>query len=177
MNEKQQASPNPAAGNETLRVTYRPARVTVLFVGESPPASGRFFYARNTGRYRARLAVFQAVDPAITDRTFLDTFRAAGCYLVDLCPAPVDQLPPPLRRAAHRAAEPRLAEEIRQLRPRLIVTTLYSIERSTSRAMAAADWAGPALVLPYPGRWEHLRKRFAAGLTPVLEALLGSGEV
>jgi hypothetical protein len=28
---------------EILRRSFRPARVRVLFVGESPPASGRFF--------------------------------------------------------------------------------------------------------------------------------------
>ena len=32
------------AARERLRRRYRPARVRILFVGEAPPASGRFFY-------------------------------------------------------------------------------------------------------------------------------------
>jgi hypothetical protein len=33
---------------EAVRARYRPPRITTLFVGESPPASGKFFHAGNT---------------------------------------------------------------------------------------------------------------------------------
>jgi hypothetical protein len=33
---------------EAVRAQYRPQRIATLFVGESPPASGKFFYYGNT---------------------------------------------------------------------------------------------------------------------------------
>jgi hypothetical protein len=30
-----------------VRAEYRPQRITVLFVGESPPSNGKFFYYGN----------------------------------------------------------------------------------------------------------------------------------
>ncbi len=77
----------------------------MLFIGESPPASGRFFYHRDSGLYRATCDAFQIIDPAINDENFLAAFQAMGCYLIDLCPDPVDRLDPPSRRAACRAGE------------------------------------------------------------------------
>jgi hypothetical protein len=35
---------SPGVETEALRNVYRPERVRVLFVGESPPVSGAFFY-------------------------------------------------------------------------------------------------------------------------------------
>jgi hypothetical protein len=40
-----------ASARERLRRHYPPARVRILFVGESPPASGRFFYQCSVERY------------------------------------------------------------------------------------------------------------------------------
>jgi hypothetical protein len=38
---------------EALRESFRPKPIRILFVGEAPPASGRFFYSANSGLYRA----------------------------------------------------------------------------------------------------------------------------
>lgn len=121
------------------------------------------------------LEVFAAVDPAIKEQTFLGVFRDVGCYLEDLCPDPVDLLPRLRRRAACEASEALLAGKIAELRPRMIVTLVRSIEGNVGRAIAAANWNGPLLLLPYPGRWRHLRNQFAERLRPVVETLLRSG--
>lgn len=153
-----------------------PEQVHLLFIGESPPASGRFFYAGDSGLYRATVQVFQAVDAGINNRSFLKAFQASGCYLVDLCPTPVDRLAPALRRASCAANEASLAETIQHLRPRVIVTTLRSIEGNVAKAILLANWNGPTIHLPYPGRWAHLREQFVDGLTPVVAQLLKSKE-
>src|SRR6202041_2824409 len=77
---------------ERVRRLYRPDRVRILFVGEAPPASGRFFYRGDSGLYRAVRDTFKIVDPSIHDEDFLAAFQALGCYLIDLCPDPVDRL-------------------------------------------------------------------------------------
>jgi hypothetical protein len=48
---------------------------------------------------------FQAIDPAITDATFLRTFQSSGHYLLDLCPEPVDRLDALSRREEGRKGE------------------------------------------------------------------------
>jgi hypothetical protein len=56
-----------------------------LFIGEAPPASGRFFYNRDSGLYRPLRDAFHYLDDSINDENFLSAFQAAGCYLIDLC--------------------------------------------------------------------------------------------
>jgi hypothetical protein len=77
---------------EALRESFRPKRIRLLFIGEAPPASGRFFYSCNSGLYRAMTEAFKTVNPRINDENFLRVFQASGCYMVDLCSKPIDQL-------------------------------------------------------------------------------------
>jgi len=162
---------------ERLRRRYRPADVRLLFIGESPPASGRFFYQGDSGLYRAIRDAFLAADPSITRDGFLSAFQNSGCYLIDTCLHPVDHLDPRPRRAACLAAEPSLALQIRDLRPAAIVTLLRSIRDNVRRAAAAAEWNGPIVEVPYPGRWASHRKLFLENLTPHLELLFARREL
>lgn len=164
-------APIRETGRERLRRRYRPAEVRLLFIGESPPASGRFFYQRDSGLYRAFRDAFLGADPSITEDGFLASFQGSGCYLIDTCVDPVDHLDPRSRRAACLAAEPSLARQIRSLQPASIVTLLKSIRDNVRRAAADAGWSGPILEVPYPGRWATHRKIFLEALTPQLEAL------
>ena len=156
---------------ERLRRRYRPAKVRLLFIGESPPASGRFFYQGDSGLYRAMRDAFLQADPSITDDGFLAAFQSSGCYLIDTCLHPVDDLDPQPRRAACLAAEPSLARQIREQQPDAIVVLLRSIRDNVRRAVAAAGWCGPIIEVPYPGRWAGHRKVFLEKLAPHLLAL------
>jgi hypothetical protein len=157
---------------ENLRRRYRPDKVRILFVGEAPPASGRFFYQGDSGLYRAVRDTFIAAFPSLQVDEFLEAFRDMGCYLVDLCGQPVDDLPQPARRSICHAGESRLARTIRKLRPRLIVTVLRSIRDSVQRAEIQAGWSGTHIELPYPGRWKHHRVEFQSKLAPLLRKAL-----
>ena len=159
---------------ERLRQRYRPAVARLLFIGESPPASGRFFYQQDSGLYRAIRDAFCAVDPAITDESFLAVFQTMGCYLVDTCADPVDHLGRQPRRAACRASESSLSRKILQLQPEAIVTLLRSIRPHVQRAVADAKWEGPIIEVPYPGRWARHRAACLQALAPHLEKLLGA---
>ncbi len=112
---------------QALSRRFRPAKVRVLFIGESPPASGR-------------------------------------CYLVDLCPEPVDQLNRSERRAACHASEGALALTIARLQPASIVTVVRSIEANVERVILTARWRGTFIRLPYPGRWSSHRTQFVGEL-------------
>ena len=157
--------------HERLRRRYRPERIRLLFIGESPPASGRFFYRRDSGLYRAIRDTFRMIDPSITDDTFLGVFQNSGCYLIDACARPVDHLDARSRRAACLAGELRLTQTFRRLQPAAIVTLLKSIRDNVRRAAAVAGCPGPILELPYPGRWASHREIFHEGLVPRLQQL------
>jgi hypothetical protein len=157
---------------EALRESFRPERIRILFVGESPPASGRFFYSRNSGLYRAMREAFQAVDPCINDENFLPRFRAYGCYLIDLCANPVDRLDAASRRRARVAGEAPLSQELIQLRPKKIAPLLREITNHVVKAASRANWQGEMIQLPYPGRWSRFRAEFVSTLKPTLRELI-----
>lgn len=160
------------ATRERLRQRYRPHRVRILFVGEAPPASGRFFYHADSGLYRAVRDTFLAAFPGMRSAHFLDSFRSLGCYLVDLCGMPVDRMNPRSRQRACLAGEASLSRRIRRLRPKIIVTVVRSIGINVRRAEQHANWSGPHFELPYPGRWHRYRREFRRKLVSVLRANL-----
>ena len=163
--------PSETNFRERLRRSFRPARIRLLFIGESPPASGRFFYSANSGLYRAMLAAFQIADAEVDDENFLTRFRARGCYLTDLCGEPVDHLEPTERRAMRKAGEAFLARELKRLQPGMIAPVLRSIVGNVESAAAQAHWHGEMLQFPYPGRWSRHRAAFIAALAPVIQRL------
>lgn len=99
---------------------------------------------------------------------FLDSFRALGCYLVDLCGEPVDRMTNDARCYDCRSGEVRLARTIRALRPEIIVTIVRSIAENVRRAREQAAWSGSHFELPYPGRWYRARVQFSRQLVPLL---------
>jgi len=157
---------------ERLRRLYRPSRIRILFVGESPPASGRFFYRADSGLYRAVRETFVRAFPSLRNTEFLDSFRSLGCYLIDLCGEPVDNMSPDARRQACGRGEKRLVQEIRAIQPQTIVTVVRSIGTNVRRAQERVDWSGRYLELPYPGRWPQHRKEFCRLLVPFLRQIL-----
>jgi hypothetical protein len=162
----------PAAAKERLRELYRPSRVHILFIGEAPPASGRFFYQADSELYRAIRDSFARAVLAPHKDDFLRSFRAAGCYLVDLCGKPVDRLNDVARRRARREGEARLVKILRRLRPKIVVVVIRSITASVRRAETAAKWAGTRVELPYPGRWHRYRGVFVEELSVFLRKQL-----
>lgn len=165
-----------SAARERLRQRFRPKRVRVLFVGEAPPASGRFFCHADSGLYRAIRDTFVAAFPDLRKSDFLDSFQSLGCCLIDLCETPVDRMTANSRRRICQAGEARLARRILQLHPYTIVTVVRSIGRIVRQAEQHAGWSGRHIELPYPGRWHHYREQFRRELTPILRATLAAAQ-
>jgi hypothetical protein len=174
-NKKDQEVDRKASlARERLRKRYRPAGVWVLFVGEAPPASGRFFYQADSGLYRAVRDIFIAAFPSLQKSRFLDSFRSLGCYLVDLCREPVDKMHRHARRRACLSGEVHLCRTLRQLRPQVVITVVRSIGVNVRRAEGLAKWSGLHIELPYPGRWHQHRIRFRAKLVPLLRKVFAN---
>jgi len=137
---------------ESIRQLYRPGRIRLLLVGESPPASGAFFYLGNSPMtsYTAR-AFDRAIGHDSSPHDFLPAFERSGCYLEDLCHEPVDKLTHAERRRAHLAGVDALALRLRQLKPAAIAIALKRIEVPVRTAIERAGVKCPVYVLPFAG--------------------------
>jgi hypothetical protein len=162
---------------ERLRRRYRPARITLLFVGESAPAGGTFFYARNSTLYREMRAAFAAAVPQTFGRgDFLETFRTAGCFLDDLCLEPVNSLPDRERREKRTQAEGALSRRLRRYRPQTVVAIGKTTTAPHVRlALARAGLGGVAFnIVSFPGRPAH-KADFHRELRSLLRSAAKSG--
>jgi hypothetical protein len=135
---------------EAARAKFRPERITTLFVGESAPSSGDFFYYGNSAMTRhMQSAVQHSLGGGGGD--FLEGFKAYGWYLDDLVLTPVNNLTKSERRAKCLAAQKSLADRIVKYRPLAIVSLLRSIESIVNAAANAADSDAPRFAVPFPG--------------------------
>jgi hypothetical protein len=170
-----------SATPDELRARYKPAIVRVLFVGESPPAGGTFFYAANSKLFFATKTAFEQALGDSSGGDFREAFRSLGCYLDDLCLRAVNNLKltiPDQKRervAERRSGEAALAQRIRDLNPAAIILVMRGIEDNVRRAATAAELGDRVVaVLPFPGRPEHA-KRFDCDLQETLARLRGDG--
>lgn len=161
-----------AINAEALRARYRPATIKVLFVGESAPAGGTFFYAGNSQVYRY---LREALAPHLGPGDFLSNFQAAGFFLDDLSLEPIDWQTPTQRKKVHAANVASLAERLRVYRPQAVVALLKAIEPSVIQACRQADLAIVPSAVPFPGNGQQANFRRELGaLLPSLLAIVGA---
>jgi hypothetical protein len=139
---------------EQLRHSYKPDKIRVLFVGESPPAGGTFFYKADSNLYhftqRAFLDVF---DVGFEDKGFLDSFKSIGCYLEDLCPTAINKTNKAERKRQWVAGVESLTKCIRAAPapPRAIVIVMRAIAPHVNKAACKAGVDSTRIYsLPFP---------------------------
>jgi hypothetical protein len=161
-----------AAGNmetiEAARKRFLPKRITTLFVGESAPHSGDFFYYGNNAML---VHMKRAVELAFgkSDDDFLKSFQAYGWYLDDLVLEPVNHLPKPQRIAKCLDSQKSLADRIAAYRPGAIVSLLKSIEPFVNAAAIMAGSDAVRYGVPFPGTGQQLR--FQAEMAAIIRKL------
>jgi hypothetical protein len=166
---------------EQLREQYRPDRLEVLLIGESPPDPGanerRFFYAptlRIDNLYRGVAQGLYGDYPAVdlTDKpAVLRRLQTDGFWLIDAVDQPVNHLPPGPRRASITAAVPQLVARCRELAPRRGVIICHRVVYQltapacarpacgcsmTSRCCSRSATGGPSSLLGSAGRSPEL---------------------
>jgi hypothetical protein len=140
---------------EATRTAFRPKKITTLFVGESAPASGDFFYYGTSGMTRyMRRAIEDEFGPT---NDFLASFKGLGWYLDDLVLVPVNKLGRAERLAACRVAQASLADRIAEYNPDAIVTVLLSVRSIVEAAATAARSIAPRYAVPFPGMGQQGR--------------------
>ena len=132
---------------EATRARFRPERVMTLFVAESAPDSGKFFYFGNNPMLTD---MQRAIEHSLGEGgDILARFKAMGWYLDDLSLAPVNNLPKRARVAICRDAEPSLTARIAEYRPLAIVALLKRIEKNVNAAAIAAGSDAPRFAVPF----------------------------
>jgi hypothetical protein len=170
--------PADVAWYYALRERYRPERLHVLLIGESPPdpsdSARRFFYApqlRADNLYRGVAAAVYGDRPDVDVRDkprVLELLRDDGFWLVDALQHPINKHSPGQRRAAIRDAVPQLVERCRELAPESGAIICHGAVYQ--EAAAALQRAGVPVLhdepLPFPlGNW---RAQFILGFRSAL---------
>ena len=142
---------------ETVRASYRPKPILTLFVGESAPNSGEFFYYGNTALTGYMSKAMEAAGLG-GDGDFLERFKAYGWYLDDLVLTPVNQLEGRSQRKKEcRGAQTSMAARIKEYQPRAIVSLLLSIRYIVEAAAIDAGSNAWLFAVPFAGKGQQLR--------------------
>ncbi|HVH02519.1 MAG TPA: hypothetical protein VM891_06155 [Amaricoccus sp.] len=143
---------------EPLRSKYKPSKIKVLFIGESAPAGGAFFYAANSNLFRAMKQALSTRLGAAPD--FLSAFMKAGCYLDDLVLTPVNWHDNAERKRLHRENIPALARRLSQYHPEAIVAVMKAISGPVKEACRQAELTCPFYCVSFPanGRQSDFRR-------------------
>ncbi len=123
--------------HEKLRKSYRPDSVKVLFIGESPPDTGDFFYSGNTKLLRFTRVVFEEVNGIEfeSNEDFLDHFKKTNFYLDDLCYEPINKLSTRQRCLMRENSIASLAKRIKKSNPEYIVIFVKEIKEYVEAAI------------------------------------------
>ncbi len=148
---------------EELRKSFYPECITTLFVGESAPDSGRFFYSGNSSLFRAMKQTFGSRE------TFLEDFKKKGFYLDDLVLTPINKLERRERSRLRRQAVPELAKRLIEYKPKAVVVVMRAILPVVRKAMRMADISYEPFCVPHPafGNWT----RFRNAMTEIIDDL------
>ena len=151
---------------EELRHSFRPRRVTTLFIGESPPHGGTFFYQGDSLLHHKMKECFGDIP------NFLSEFKAKGFFLDDLVSYPINRIKDERERNRHRwNAVSLLAGRIKEYQPAAVVALMCAIEPMIVEAIRQAGLSHvPLYVTPFP-RPEH-EKRFKTKMAEILPKLL-----
>jgi hypothetical protein len=145
------------------RRKYRPRKILFLFIAESPPSSGGFFYFGTTiGKDHLFRETMKALEfwpedkpmrRGVDKRSILRRFQSMGFYLLDTCVFPVDKLRPIERRSAVLSQTPRLINDVIKANPLHIFIVKSSIFNPVGIALSEAGLSTRVLntgPVPFP---------------------------
>lgn len=103
---------------EKKRNDFKPSKTKILFVGESRPSSGTFFYDKNSKLYRYTKEAFENVRIDFS----LAKFKEMGCWLYDVCKEPISHIKSKsVKRKIIEKYIPDLISVIKDLSPKYII--------------------------------------------------------
>lgn len=157
----------PNNAYENLRNQFKPDNVDVLFVGESRPQGGTFFYQSNSALYRETKKAF---DEFFREDIFtLNRFKDGECWLYDICEDPVNGLDDHERKKEIHLNIPKLIKTIETLNPKTIIVCKKKFVELEIRNSSIMDnfYEGESIFfLPFPGQGNQ--RTYREGLVKAL---------
>jgi hypothetical protein len=121
---------------EMTRESFKPDKIKLLFIGESAPAGGNFFYYGNSNMTAFMKRAFEEAFGPMDN--FLYGFKSMGCYLDDLVLVPVNGLARAERTRHCVSSKDDLSRRIRANRPDVVVCLMKGIGHIVSDAARTA---------------------------------------
>ena len=153
---------------EDIRSSFRPAEIRVLFVGESAPQSGKFFYKGNSQVY-GYMEKYLGQKLFQTHNNFLENFKAAGYYFDDLVLTPVNKAPRNEQKRLRIQAVPSLAKRIKDYNPIVVVALLKRIEENVRKAVLLSGVDACFCATHFPGNGQQ--RKFECDIEQILPKL------
>jgi len=134
-----------------IRQNYDPRKqnkdIKVLFIGESPPEDGTFFYCANSKLYYATREAFErAYNKEIPN--FLRCFKYLGCYLIDIFDEPGKKIDSSCQEFKDQIN--RLAQNIKDINPKFIIVVHERVCYCVKLALSQAKLNTDLRCLPFP---------------------------
>ena len=161
---------------EKARRKYRPSKIRLLMIAESPPSSGGFFYFPKTiGKdhlFRETMKTVGLWPQSTPMRGGVDTtpmlrgFQSMGFYLIDSSAYPVDKMSNSERMEAIRDQLPRLVKDMKRANPPCIVIVKSSIFGPVKSALEEAGFGSRVLnhqPIPFPSHGNQQEYRTMMG--------------
>ncbi len=161
---------------EEDRKRYHPGDIKVLFIGESPPAGGTFFYRGNSLLAQYTKEGFSIPYSCRFDSTsqFLELFKKSKCYLDDLCLYPVNKMSDLIREEERRKGVKGLSERLIIYKPLVIITIINYVKDHVAQAVSMANLNNVTVYnLPFPGRYNN--RRYVSELSEVISKFIKEG--
>jgi len=155
---------------ERLRESYKPEKIKILFVGESAPAGGAFFYDGNPHIFTTniRKTFEMALDVTLRDnKEFISYFKDKQCYLDDLSREPINHLPPAERLVMLQESVEPFSKRLREMNPDVIIILMRSIEHHVRNAIELSGVNSEVVATYFPGVG-HLHE-FRKDVIPILQ--------
>jgi hypothetical protein len=154
------------------REEYKPTRINVLFIAESPPSSGGYFYFERTigkdhlFRETMKALKFWPLDRPMRKgcdkRPMLNRFLSRGFFLIDTCELPVDNLGPVRRRILTIQGALTLPKRVQKLDPGRILIVKKTIFNPVKHVLNDAGFGERILnakPLPFPSHGNQSKFR------------------
>lgn len=148
----------------SARDKYKPGKVKLLHIAESPPALGGYFYfPETTGKDSLFNATMKALDiypehktmpKGLNKKPMLTRFQERDFFLVDVCYSPINVLSTRERNEAIASGIPTLIDKVRELNPDGIIIIKRSLFELVKAALKMAGFGGKILnkeAMPFPG--------------------------
>ena len=122
---------------ERIRKKFKPKKIKVLLVGESPPKSGYFFYELKSILYEYTMKGYLNILKRgnLNEDEFPKLLKRRGIYLDDLCHHPINHLDNPLKEIKRKRSKPYLTKRLKSYNPDVIVILMIGIKKHVKEAI------------------------------------------